>query len=240
MTLLVTKPVTKPLTKPFHLIVFDWDGTLMDSETHIVSSMERAIADLNLPPLPRTSLSNVIGLGLTEAIARLLPDEGAETRAGMVERYRHHYFTQDLSEPFAGAEEVLQELTRQGYLLAVATGKGRRGLDSVLASTGFGKYFHCTRCSEETRSKPHPQMLLEIMDVLDVAPGTTLMVGDTEYDLQMAREAGAAALAVDYGVHERDRLLQCNPLGCLDNIQRLPGWLARQSFTTSNITAELA
>lgn len=228
------------MNKPFDLIVFDWDGTLMDSEVHIVSSMERAIADLNLPPLPRESLSNVIGLGLAEAIASLLPGEGLETRTAMVERYRHHYFTQDLSEPFAGAETVLQELNRQGYLLAVATGKGRRGLDSVLASTGFGDYFHLTRTAEETRSKPHPQMLLEIMDILDVAPRATLMVGDTEYDLEMAHQAGAASLAVDYGVHARDRLLQCNPLGCLDNIQRLPEWLRQQSFKAVDLTATLA
>ena len=204
----------------------------MDSEAHIVSSMEQAIADLNLAPLPRESLSNVIGLGLGEAIASLLPDEGPEIWQGMVDRYRYHFFAQDSCEPFAGAKEVLEDLTRQGYLLAVATGKGRRGLDSVLASTGFGEYFHCTRCADETRSKPHPQMLLEIMEVLGVEPGATLMVGDTEYDLQMAGHAGAASLAVDYGVHARDRLLQCNPLGCLDDIQRLPGWL-------SGIAAEL-
>jgi phosphoglycolate phosphatase len=227
-------------TKPFDLIVFDWDGTLMDSEVHIVSSMERAIADLKLPALSRESLSNVIGLGLTEAIARLLPAEGPQTRQSMVDRYRHHYFDQDSSEPFAGAKEVLQELTRQGYLLGLATGKGRRGLDMVLQSTGFGDYFHLTRCADETRSKPHPQMLLEIMEILDVAPEATLMVGDTEYDLQMAHSAGAASLAVDYGVHARDRLLQCGPLGCLDDIQRLPEWLARHSLTTSNIGAELA
>lgn len=230
--------MTLSTKKTFDLIVFDWDGTLMDSEAHIVTSMERAIADLKLAPLPRSALSNVIGLGLAEAIARLLPGEGAGIHRDMVDRYRHHYFTEDSCEPFAGAREVLEELTRQGYLLAVATGKGRRGLDSVLESTGFGDYFHCTRCSDETRSKPHPQMLLEIMDVLNVAPASTLMVGDTEYDLQMAQQAGVAALAVEYGVHARDRLLQCNPLGCLDDIQRLPGWLDQQSLTTSDITAE--
>lgn len=228
------------MTKPFDLIVFDWDGTLMDSEAHIVASMERAIADLKLPALSRPTLSNVIGLGLAEAIARLLPAEGPAVRQSMVDRYRHHYFDQDLSEPFDGAGEVLRDLTNQGYLLAVATGKGRRGLDMVLESTGFGEYFHLTRCADETRSKPHPQMLQEIMDVLGVEPKATLMVGDTEYDLQMAHNAGAASLAVDYGVHARDRLLQCNPLGCLDNIQRLPGWLAQHSFRSLDVTTELA
>jgi phosphoglycolate phosphatase len=224
--------------KPYELIVFDWDGTLMDSEAHIVASMEKAVADLGLPALEREVISNVIGLGLGEAIASILPVQGPEVHRQIVDRYRYHFLAEDPCEPFAGAEEVLRSLSRRGYWLAVATGKGRGGLDRVLQSTGFGTYFHLTRCADETRSKPHPQMLEEIMDGLGVTAAATLMVGDTEYDLQMARNAGVASLAVDYGVHARERLLQCNPLACLDDIQRLPEWLAQRPLKTSDPAAE--
>jgi len=209
----------------FELVVFDWDGTLMDSEAHIVVSMQRAVEDLELPPLEPERVRNVIGLGLREAIADLYPQYDDATVQSIADRYRYHFLADDPCEPFEGAEAVLQRLQQQGYLLAVATGKGRRGLDRVLESTGFGDYFLETRCADETVSKPHPQMLLEIMEMLDVAPARTLMVGDTEYDLNMAHAAGATPLAVDYGVHERERLLACRPAGCLSSIQALPGWL---------------
>ena len=214
------------MNRPFDLLVFDWDGTLMDSEAHIVASMQRAIDDCDLPELPHAELRDVIGLGLAEAIERLFPGIEAGPRQQIADRYRYHFLADDPCHPFAGAEEVLRELNRQGYLMAVATGKGRRGLDRVLDSTGFRPLFDVTRCSDETRSKPHPQMLLEIMAVLDVEPQRTLMIGDTEYDLQMAHNAGVAPLAVSYGVHAVDRLHQHAPHGCLDAIAELPGWLA--------------
>ena len=214
------------MNKPFELLVFDWDGTLMDSEAHIVASMQRAIDDVALPELPHAELSDVIGLGLAEAIERLFPGIEPGPRQQLADRYRYHFLTDDPCQPFEGAEEVLRELNRQGYLMAVATGKGRRGLDRLLDSTGFRPLFHVTRCSDETRSKPHPQMLQEIMTVLDVEPTRTLMIGDTEYDLQMAHNAGAAPLAVSYGVHAVERLHQHEPRGCLDAIGELPAWLA--------------
>ncbi len=210
----------------FELVVFDWDGTLMDSEAHIVASMQRAIDDLKLPTVDDNNIRNIIGLGLREAIADLYPQSDDATVQSIADRYRYHFLADDPCEPFEGAEAVLKQLQQQGYLLAVATGKGRSGLDRVLEATGFGTYFLETRCADETVSKPHPQMLLEIMETLDVAPGRTLMVGDTEYDLNMASAAGATALAVDYGVHERERLLACKPAACLDSIQALPAWLA--------------
>ena len=215
------------MNRAFELIVFDWDGTLMDSEAHIVASMQHAVEDLALSPVSVDSVRNTIGLGLREAIAKLLPHEEDEVHKAMVDRYRYHFFADDPCQPFDGAEGVLSTLRDNGYLLAVATGKGRQGLNRVLASTGFGQYFVESRCADETCSKPHPQMLHEIMDVLEVLPDRTLMIGDTEYDLQMANAAGVAPLAVDYGVHERDRLLGCNPLGCLMSIQELPEWLEK-------------
>lgn len=211
----------------FELLVFDWDGTLMDSEARIVACLQGAIADLGLPGRDVAALRNIIGLGLAEAIETLFPGSDAATRQAVVERYRHHFLVADPtpSALFEGAAEVLHGLAAQGYLLAVATGKGRRGLDKVLEETGLAPLFHATRCADETFSKPHPQMLLELMDHLGADPRATLMIGDTEYDMEMARNARTHALAVSYGVHHPERLLKHQPLGCLDRIGDLPAWL---------------
>lgn len=213
------------MTDTFELLVFDWDGTLMDSEAHIVSCMQRTLQDLDLPALSREKIRDIIGLGLHEAILKLLPDSDDDRVLAIIDRYRYHFFADDPCEPFAGAESVLQQLHQAGYLLAVATGKGRRGLDRVLQSTGFSQYFVETRTAEETQSKPHPQMLLELMELLEIDAHKTLMIGDTEYDLQMANAANTAALGVDYGVHTRERLMACSPLACLSSISELPEWL---------------
>ena len=217
------------MQKSFELLVFDWDGTLMDSEAHIVTSMQRAMSDAQLPEMAREKIRDIIGLGLREAIARLLPEASEDLHVALVDRYRYHFFADDPCEPFEGAESVLQQLTAQGYLMAVATGKGRRGLDRVLQSTGFGQYFVETRCADETCSKPDPQMLQEIIDVTGMMQNQTLMIGDTEYDLEMANAARTSSLGVDYGVHSRERLLACGPLGCLSSIKELPDWLAAQA-----------
>ncbi len=219
------------MQKTYELVVFDWDGTLMDSEAHIVTSMQHALKDLDLPVLSREKIRDIIGLGLREAILRLLPGCEEDVLSAIIDRYRYHFFTDDPCEPFMGAEQVLQHLHEAGYLLAVATGKGRQGLDRVLQNTGFSQYFAETRCADEAHSKPHPQMLLEIMDILDVDADRTLMVGDTEYDLEMANAARTAAVGVDYGVHTRERLMACSPLACLSSITELPEWLANEIKT---------
>lgn len=215
----------------FELLVFDWDGTLMDSEARIVACLQGAIADLELPARDVAALRNIIGLGLAEAIETLFPGSDAATRQAVVERYRHHFLVADPtpSALFEGAAEVLHGLAAQGYLLAVATGKGRRGLDKVLEETGLAPLFHATRCADETFSKPHPQMLLELMEHLGADPQATLMIGDTEYDMEMARNARTHALAVSYGVHHPERLLRHQPLGCLERIGDLPAWLNENS-----------
>lgn len=211
----------------FELLVFDWDGTLMDSEARIVACLQGAISDLSLPHREVSALRNIIGLGLAEAIQTLFPGSDADVQHAVVERYRHHFLVADPtpSTLFEGAAETLHALAAEGYLLAVATGKGRRGLDKVLEETGLGPLFHATRCADETCSKPHPQMLLELMDHLGAEPQATLMIGDTEYDMEMARNARTAALGVSYGVHHPERLLRHEPLGCLDSIGDLPNWL---------------
>jgi phosphoglycolate phosphatase len=211
------------------LIVFDWDGTLMDSEARIVDSMQGALRDLGLDPLSPGRVRNVIGLGLQEAVRELLPGEGGEVRARVVQSYRSHYLgSEGTPTPlFPGAGEVVRELAARGYLLAVATGKGRRGLDHALKASGLGPLFHATRCPDEAHSKPHPDMLEQIMDELGVVPEETLMVGDTEYDMQMAHNAHAHALAVCYGVHERERLMAHGPLACMADVRDIPPWLGR-------------
>lgn len=212
----------------FSLLVFDWDGTLMDSEARIVSCIKASITDLGLPVLDTATIRDIIGLGLREAINRLYPGSDEAIHNQLAERYRYHFLGDNhaASSLFPGVRDMLKLLHAQGYLLAVATGKGRNGLDHVLEETGCKDLFHASRCADETLSKPHPRMLLEIMEHLNVEAADTLMIGDTEYDMQMANKAGTAALAVSYGVHARDRLLQCGPLGCLDDISVLPMWLA--------------
>ncbi len=220
------------------LIVFDWDGTLMDSETQIVNAIQGAIADLQLEARTTEACRNIIGLGLQEAVDALYPGRGERFTQSFVARYRHHWFSDThASELFPGARETLELLKESGLALAVATGKGRAGLDKALRQTGLTELFSATRCSDETRSKPHPRMLNELLQELQVASQQALMVGDTEYDLQMANQAGVGPVAVSYGVHARERLLQHRPLVCLDRITELVDWLAEQSLFDTDTAA---
>jgi phosphoglycolate phosphatase len=212
----------------FDLIVFDWDGTLMDSAGRIVDSVRATAIDMSLVELSETEMKNVIGLGLREAILALYPDLGAAAYNRFVERYRHHYLEACPTPAvmFEGVIPLLEELRDNNRILAVATGKSRAGLDRVLTETGSQRYFQVTRCADETCSKPDPQMLCEIMEDSGVAPGNVLMVGDTEYDLEMACRAGVASLAVSYGAHERQRLIKFGPLACVDSIAHMRQWLS--------------
>jgi len=209
------------------LIVFDWDGTLMDSAAHIIECLQTALIDLNLPQKTDDEIKNIIGLGLREALSVLLPGASATDLNALTARYRDHFFSEEkeASSLFAGARELVEELHEQDYFLAVATGKGRRGLNKVLIETGLGHYFPITRCADESHSKPHPQMLLDIIDWYGVEASETIMIGDTDYDLQMANNAQSHGVAVTYGVHDKQRLLDCNPLTCVNNIEELRNWL---------------
>ncbi len=213
------------------LIVFDWDGTLMDSVDRIVGCMQAASIDVGVRTPSADAVKDIIGLGLKEALLRLFPDCDELTRRQLVVHYRRHFLHEShiVSCLFEGVTEVLIELRAAGYDLAVATGKARRGLDKVLIETKTVDYFSATRCADETQSKPHPQMLLDLMDGLGVGPHQTLMVGDTEFDLEMASAAGVAAIAVDYGAHEVNRLLRHSPLACLSDIRQLSPWLLNRT-----------
>lgn len=215
------------MSKAYDLLVFDWDGTLMDSEARIVNCLTKSIDTIGAEARSRAELRNIIGLGLAEAIRTLYADADDAFIHAFSEAYREHFLHQDEtpSTLFHGAREVVEGLAEAGYLLAVATGKARRGLDRVLEAEGLTDLFHATRCADETFSKPHPLMLEEIMVDLDTDPARTLMIGDTEYDMLMARNARASGLAVSYGVHALDRLLECASEGHIDGISELPGWL---------------
>lgn len=206
-------------------IVFDWDGTLMDSEAQIVSCLHAAIADLQLEPMDDDTVKNVIGLGLKEAIDTLVPGRDERFHQAFVGFYREHWFRSDASSLFEGVRETLEALKQRKLMLGVATGKARRGLEKALGETGLSNYFDATRCADEAPSKPHPQMLLELMESLDVTPEQTVMVGDTEYDMEMATNAGAAKIAVSTGVHSEKRLQRHAPLVCLNRLVDMPVWL---------------
>lgn len=218
------------MTDSIECIVFDWDGTLMNSEAQIVQCLHAAIANLGLEPMDDAIVKDIIGLGLKEAIDTLVPGRDAGFHRAFVEAYREHWFAHDGSDLFAGTRDVLQLLRSNDIRLGIATGKARRGLIRVLGETGLEEYFDATRCSDETISKPHPQMLLEVMQELSVAPQQTVMVGDTEYDMEMATNAGAAKIAVRSGVHTEDRLNRHNPLVCLDSVTDMPAWMSAQGY----------
>ena len=210
------------------LLVFDWDGTLMDSQQEIISCFQWACRDLGMQHPSASDIKNIIGLGMREAITRLFPElDTPERQADVVERYRYYYFSPQKppSALFDGVFEMLKSLQAQDYLLAVATGKGRRGLDGVLQETGLDEVFHFSRCVDEAHSKPHPQMLEDVMEYLGATPSETLMIGDTEYDLQMASNARVASVGVGCGAHEKSRLAKHNPLAILDHTNELDNWL---------------
>ncbi|HET9700766.1 MAG TPA: HAD-IA family hydrolase [Burkholderiales bacterium] len=214
------------MPKRFELLVFDWDGTLMDSAGAIVVSIQAACADLGLPVPGETAARHIIGLGLRDALTTLLPDLAQHDYPPLVERYRHHYLGRDQDIAlFEGAAEAVRDLSGSGFLLAVATGKSRQGLNRALTQTGLGDFFHASRCADECFSKPHPSMLEEIMDELAAAPERTLMIGDTTHDLQMAVNAGVAGLAVAYGAHPRPDLEALAPLATVDSFAELRRWL---------------
>jgi phosphoglycolate phosphatase len=214
------------MAKRFDLLVFDWDGTLLDSTGAIVAAVQAACRDLGLPEPPDDHARQVIGLGLADALRHSVPDLAEDRFPQMVERYRHHYLSRDQElQLFDGASELIAELHGSGFVLAVATGKSRAGLNRAMAHCGLGRYFSATRCADECFSKPHPQMLEELMDEFAVPPERTLMIGDTTHDLQMAINAGVAALAVAYGAHSHTALGSLNPLARLRDVGELTQWL---------------
>lgn len=214
------------MRRRYELVVFDWDGTVVDSTAMIAASIQKAAADLGLVVPNFAQASHVIGLGLVDALARAVPDLEPERAHEFAARYRHHYLAgeNDIAL-FEGMRELLNELLAADLKLAVATGKSRRGLDRAFSATGLGPLFHASRCADETHPKPHPAMLLELSDELAVAPGEMLMIGDTTHDLDMAHAAGADGVGVTYGAHPRAQLAERSPRALLSTPKELRTWL---------------
>jgi len=215
---------------PYKLLIFDWDGTLMDSVARIVNCLRIASAEvIGHEQRSDHELKDVIGLGLREALMQLHPRSSDQQIEQMSAAYRYQYMEVNPTESvlFDGAEKLLETLEQQGYWLAVATGKGRQGLDQVLEFTGMKSRFHTTRCASETFSKPHPLMLEEILEQLGMQVEDALMIGDTEYDMEMARNARMDCLGVSYGVHPPERLMKHKPIGCIDHILQLDDFLQK-------------
>lgn len=214
------------MTKRYDLIVFDWDGTVMDSTAVIATSIQSACRDLGLTVPTDEAARHVIGMGLAQALQHAVPDAPEHLYQPLADRYRYYFLAQDQTIPlFAGAAETIAELHEAGYSLAVATGKSRKGLDRVMDSSGLRDYFHASRTADETFSKPHPAMLQEIMDELGIGAERVLMVGDTTHDLQMAINAGVDAVGMTYGAHPKDQLRELQPLALLDDFHELRTWL---------------
>lgn len=214
----------------YDLIVFDWDGTILDSAGAIVKAIQASCRDLDLPVPSDAQASHVIGLGLVDAMRHAVPDLPAERVPEMVERYRFHYLSGDHELVlFSGMPQLLNDLQVAGHILAIATGKSRHGLSRALDHSGLGPLFRSSRCADECHSKPHPQMLEELMSEFGVTPELTLMIGDTSHDLLMATNAGVDGLAVTYGAHTHDHLLEHKPLACLHTVQELDLWLKRNA-----------
>jgi phosphoglycolate phosphatase len=205
--------------------VFDWDGTIIDSAATITECIREASRELGLEVPDKERASHVIGLGLHDAIRIAAPGLPAERYPEFVASYRKHFLARkDSMQLFDGMRELLERLARS-HSLAIATGKSRRGLERDLEHHKLKPLFAASRCADETNPKPHPAMLMELMQELEADRHGTLMVGDTSHDMEMARAAGVDALAVTYGAHPELGLRACEPLGCFSSVNELQAWL---------------
>lgn len=220
----------------FQLLIFDWDGTLLDSIASILGCTRETLRELGLPPVPDDRIRGVIGLGLRETVEVLAPGCDEELFQAILTVYRRLWIETWSHRPvlFPGVPELLESFARQGYFLAVATAKGRTGLDLDLAAAGLDRRFDSTRTVSESRSKPHPEMVLSLTAELGVSPGETLVIGDTSHDLEMAENAGAAAVGVCSGSQTRESLERCQALACLDSVMELDPWLADRALTVAS------
>lgn len=209
------------------LLIFDWDGTLSDSTGLITRAMQQSARNLGWAVPEEKAVHNIIGLGLPEALVTLFPGLPEGDRDRFRDRYRENYLYEDRMRPpslFPGVMETLTRLRDDGHKMAIATGKSRVGLDRVLKAMNLDGFFHDTRCADETASKPHPLMLHQLLETLEGHPEEAVMIGDTEYDMEMGRRAEMARIAVSYGAHEIHRLHPYEPVLCMDQFGELLRW----------------
>ena len=211
----------------YQLVIFDWDGTIMDSAMKIASCIQVSAKDVGLPVPTIDEAKNIIGLGLHEAMLTLFPRASSAELKGMVDAYKYHFVADTKTEQklFDGVAAGLHALEEAGAILAVATGKSRVGLDRVLNIVDLKHHFTITRCADETRSKPHPQMLHEILDFTAIDPHKAIMIGDTTYDLDMAANANMPALGAGYGVHSDEMLNNAKALSVEPSFEHIISWL---------------
>jgi phosphoglycolate phosphatase len=221
--------VVNGAARNYRLLVFDWDGTLMDSIATIVACTQAALADAGSPGLREAIIRQAVGMGLRESAEFFFPAGTAAQQRTMIERYRYHWLETYKDKPmlFAGAAAALADLAARGHLLAIATAKGRSGLQRELDSTGIGAVVHGSRTVDECPPKPHPGMLQDLMAEFGAQPEQTLMIGDTSYDLEMAANAGVASVGVLSGSHAEAELLRLRPLALLAGVAEVPNWLRR-------------
>ncbi len=205
------------------VVIFDWDGTLVDSVEHIADSLHQAATDLGYPALEREAYRDIIGLGMVEALEKLYPGISREEMNRIREGYAGYFFKKVTTPQnvFEGMADVVADLRNAGRQCSVATGKSRRGLDSALVSSGLGGHFEITRCADETRSKPDPTMLKEILQFYGIEPEDAVMIGDTRYDLEMAKRIGMPSIGVEWGVHKRDVLGDYDPHAIVESVPEL-------------------
>jgi phosphoglycolate phosphatase len=226
---LTAKQQNKPVYK---LIIFDWDGTLMDSTEIIARAIQDAAKDFDLKVPTTEEAKYVIGLGLADSMVHLFPNLSADGHKSIVDRFRIHYLEREFDSPlYPGVKSMLGRLHADGCRLAIATGKARRGLDRVLDVTGLKQYFEVTRCADEGFPKPHPDMLERILDHTGTEKHETVMIGDTTHDLELAKNAGVDAIAVTYGAHRVEALRPFKPAYMANTAPELTAWLLRQRYT---------
>lgn len=219
-------PDTQTSIRRFDLLVFDWDGTLMDSTSTIARSLQAGFRDVGLPAPSLRDCNYVIGYGLREAMHYLAPEADEAQVARLVDAYKQHFFSGERQLAlFDGVAEALPQLRNAGYTMAIATGKARAGLDRMLEMTGIGEYFEVTRCADESFSKPHPAMLEYILDYTVTEPHRALMIGDTTHDMELARNAGTHGAALSYGAHPIEDMLPLSPVAHFDDFPSLTQWL---------------
>lgn len=211
----------------YQLIIFDWDGTLYDSAAYIVNCVQVAAAKQNLTPPEHHQIKQMIGLSPEKSLQRLMPDLSPMQSSKLIEDYQKCLLNPPHIKPtlFEGVEEILSNLSNQGYWMAIATSKGQRGLTADLQALNIGDYFICQRCADQTQSKPHPQMVEEILEELGVHPQDTVLIGDTEFDMLLADNAKVDAIAATYGVHNLSSLSQPTIRGYIKDIRELPALL---------------
>lgn len=214
----------------YDLVVFDWDGTIMDSTSVIAACIQLSCRDLGIAEPTQEAAKYVIGLGMADTLTHIAPGLDVQGQNELAARYRVHYLAREHEAPlYEGVKDLLEELRTRGRLLAVATGKARRGLDRVLDTTGLRGHFDATRCADEGFAKPHPDMLLHLLEATGVEASRALMIGDTTHDLELAANAGVDAVAVSYGAHSAQLLRSRAARHLASTVPELRQWLANHT-----------